>query len=108
MSGLSGSCDGLPVVRKQLLDPGNRMHCDARENITEPGERLNGIARPPHGKHYRFQWADQLGARESNFMVWERPQQRKHSGMGLLRSYRSRYSAMRLPLQTSAIESRPT
>src|SRR5215831_5144454 len=44
MSGLNGSRERLPVMRKQFLDPVNRMRRDAREHITEPGERLNGIA----------------------------------------------------------------
>src|SRR5215831_2054013 len=44
MSGLGGSRERLPVMRKQFLDPVHWMRRNAREHITEPGERLNGIA----------------------------------------------------------------
>ena len=44
MSGLGGSRERLPVLRKQFLDSVDRVLRDAREHITEPGEWLHGIA----------------------------------------------------------------
>src|SRR5215469_13054361 len=47
MSGLGGSRERLPVMRKQFLDSVDRVLRGAREHITEPGERLNSKA-PAH------------------------------------------------------------